>query len=348
MEKPNFRQEILSVLSGKTPANPPVGSFTTTPVLELMDLSGAARPEADSNPEKMAMLAFSQYVNASFETLRYPFDVVVLAEAMGCTIDPGTKARTPAVTKGIIGRPPVIPKLSDLSEPPEALLEKGRIPVVLKATEILREKAGPKLPLIVGMEGPGDLATSLCGISNFLKWTIKSPHLVTRLIDLCTDACIIYGRECLKRGADMVVIADAVSSPDMISPEAFRSLIKPGMSRIPKALGGKSVLHICGATDPIIADMAECGYDGVSLEENVKDLKSAVHTAHECGAAVIGNVSTSRTLFAGKPEDVRREAFEVLQAGVDVLAPGCGLAPETPLKNLKAMVEARNEFCGRK
>jgi [methyl-Co(III) methanol-specific corrinoid protein]:coenzyme M methyltransferase len=197
------------------------------------------------------------------------------------------------------------------------------------------------------MEGPGDLAASLCGTTRFLKWTINQPHIVKKLVELCTDACIVYGRECLKRGADIVVFADAISSPVMISPDAFRSLIKPGMSRIPKALGGKSVLHICGAADPIIADMAECGFDGLSLEEGIKDLKKAVETAHEAGTAVIGSVSTSRTLFAGKPEDVKREAFECLRMGVDVLAPGCGIAPETPLKNLKALVEARNEFCGR-
>ncbi|MCQ1535305.1 MtaA/CmuA family methyltransferase [Methanosarcina sp. KYL-1] len=343
MEKPYFRKDLLSTLEGKTPARIPVGTFTTAPVLDLMDLSGAARPEADSQPEKMAVLAFSQYANASFETLRYPFDTVVLGEALGCTIDPGTKARTPAVLSGPLDSSSVVPEL------PADLLERGRIPAVLQATEILREKAGSNLPLIVGMEGPADLATYLCGATRFLKWTIKRPHIITRLVELCTDACILYARECLKRGADVVVIADAVSSPDMISPDAFRSLIKPGMARIPKALGGgKSVLHICGAADSIIYDMAECGFDGLSLEEGIKDLKSAVHTAHEAGAAVIGNVSTSRTLFAGKPEDVKREAFECLQMGVDVLAPGCGLAPETPLKNLKALVEARNEFCGRK
>lgn len=340
MEKPNFRTEILRTLEGKTPAQIPVGTFTTAPVLELMDLSGAARPEADSQPEKMAMLAFSQYVNASFETLRYPFDMVVLAEAMGCTINPGTKARTPAVLKGPMEISPAVPEL------PEDLLERGRIPAVLKVTEILREKAGSKLPLIVGVEGPADLAASLCGTTRFLKWTINKPHIVKRLVELCTDACIIYSRECLRRGADVVVIADAVSSPDMISPDVFRTLIKPGMGRIPKALGGKSVLHICGAADPIIADMAECGFDGLSLEEGIKDLKAAVHTAHEAGAAVIGSVSTSRTLYRGSPEDVKREAFECLGSGVDVLAPGCGIAPETPLRNLKALVEARNEFCG--
>jgi len=341
MEKPNFRTEILRTLEGKTPAQIPVGTFTTAPVLELMDLSGAARPEADTQPEKMAVLAFSQYVNASFETLRYPFDMVVLGEALGCVVDPGMKTKLPAVLKGPMEIFPAVPEL------PEDLLERGRIPAVLKATEILREKAGSKLPLIVGMEGPADLAASLCGTTRFLKWTIKRPHIVTRLIDLCTDACIIYARECLRRGADIVVFADSVSSPDMISPDAFRSLIKPGMTRIPKALGGKSVLHICGAADPIIADMAECGFDGLSLEEGIKDLKTAVHTAHESGVAVIGSVSTSSTLFRGSPEDVKKEAFTCMGSGVDVLAPGCGLAPETPLKNLKALVEARNEFCGK-
>ncbi len=345
MEKPNFRTEILRTLEGKTPAQIPVGTFTTSPVLELMDLCGAARPEADSQPEKMALLAFSQYVNASFETLRYPFDMVVLGEALGCTIDPGTKAKTPAVLKGPMELSPAVPEL------PEDLLERGRIPAVLKTTEILREKAGSNLPLIVGMEGPADLASSLCGITRFLKWTIKRPHIITRLIDLCSDACIVYARECLKRGADVVVIADAVSSPDMISPDAFRTLIKPGLARIPKAIrggGGKSVLHICGAADPIIADMAECGFDGLSLEEGIKDLKIAVDTAHESGVAVIGSVSTSRTLFRGSSEDVKKEAFICMESGVDILAPGCGLAPETPLRNLKALVEARNEFCGRK
>ncbi|AAM05563.1 uroporphyrinogen decarboxylase family protein [Methanosarcina acetivorans] len=60
------------------------------------------------------------------------------------------------------------------------------------------------------------------------------------------------------------------------------------------------------------------------------------------------SVSTSMTLFRGGPEDVEKEAFPCMESGVDILAPGCGLAPETPLKNLKALVEARNEFCRRR
>ncbi|HII80316.1 MAG TPA: hypothetical protein HA261_07975 [Methanosarcina sp.] len=44
----------------------------------------------------------------------------------------------------------------------------------------------------------------------------------------------------------------------------------------------------------------------------------------------------------------QKEAFRCLESGVYILAPGCGLAPKTPLRDLKALVEARNEFCGRK
>ncbi|AAM05586.1 TPA: hypothetical protein HA338_13010 [Methanosarcina acetivorans] len=86
----------------------------------------------------------------------------------------------------------------------------------------------------------------------------------------------------------------------------------------------------------------------VQFEEGVKDLKKIVDTEHESGVTVIGCVSTPRTLFRGSPVDMKKEAFTCLESEVDVLAPGYGLAPETLLKNLKALVEARNEFYGRR
>lgn len=98
----------------------------------------------------------------------------------------------------------------------------------------------------------------------------------------------------------------------MISPDTFRSLVKPGLERVPKALsGGKSVLHICGAADSIIYDIAACEFDGLSLEEGTKDLKTAARIAHESGVTLIGNISTSETLFRGRPEDVKKRSFHL-------------------------------------
>jgi [methyl-Co(III) methanol-specific corrinoid protein]:coenzyme M methyltransferase len=33
-----------------------------------------------------------------------------------------------------------------------------------------------------------------------------------------------------------------------------------------------------------------------------------------------------------------------LEKGTDILAPGCGLAPMTPIKNCIAMIDARNDY----
>ena len=61
---------------------------------------------------------------------------------------------------------------------------------------------------------------------------------------------------------------------------------------------------------------------------------------------VCGNISTSKTLFRGTPEEVRGEVLEALEKGVDVVAPSCGIAASSPLENIQAMVNARNEFFG--
>jgi [methyl-Co(III) methanol-specific corrinoid protein]:coenzyme M methyltransferase len=41
----------------------------------------------------------------------------------------------------------------------------------------------------------------------------------------------------------------------------------------------------------------------------------------------------------GTPADVAAETRACIEAGTDVVAPGCGFALETPFENMKAMVE---------
>ncbi|MDN5309771.1 MAG: [methyl-Co(III) methanol/glycine betaine-specific corrinoid protein]:coenzyme methyltransferase [Methanolobus sp.] len=307
-----------------------------------MDMTGAKRPEADRNPEKMAQLAASLHDIAMFEIIRFPFDVTVLGEAMGCEIDPGTKARTPAVIshplKDILRNP------SEKINLPEDLLQRGRIPIVLEASKILREGVGLKVPIVAGLEGPAELASDLCGAKAFLKWTIQRPELVKAIVSMCTDACMLYANACLKAGADAVVIADAVASPDMIGPDIFRKFVKPELTRLAKNIDGHSIIHICGTIDSIIPDLLDCDFNAISADENVKDLKHVVDLAHKNNTVVIGNISTSDTLFNKKPEDVRKEAIDCLRSSVDILAPGCGVAPETSLENLLMMVKARDEY----
>lgn len=326
------------MLDGKKVGTPLVGTVTTSAILDLMNISGANRPEADKNPAKMAKLASSLHSIAKFEVIRIPFDVTVIGEALGCQIDPGTKARTPSIISNPFEDDP------QEFEIPIDLLKRGRIPVVMEASSLLKSDPRLQVPLVAGIEGPADLASYLCGINTFLKLTIKKPEIAKSIIEKCIDACIICANAYIDSGADAVVIADALSSPDMMGPDAFRELVKPALIRYNKSIKGHTILHICGETDSIIPDMLECGFSAISIEENVKDLKYVIDLAHRNNTAMIGNISTSNTLYAKTPDDVVKEAFQCLDAKIDVLAPGCGIAPETPLRNLLAMVKARDDY----
>jgi [methyl-Co(III) methanol-specific corrinoid protein]:coenzyme M methyltransferase len=317
---------------------PLAGTVTTAGILDLMDISGACRPEADRNPVQMAKLASSLHTDAKLEVIRIPFDVTVIGEALGCQIDSGTKARTPSVITHPFEDEPENFEIST------DLLERGRIPVVMEAISILKNDPGLQVPLVAGIEGPADLASYLCGIKSFLKWTVKKPEIARNIIEKCIDACITCANAYLFSGADAVVIADSLSSPEMMGPDAFRQIVKPALIRFNKSIRGYSILHICGETDSIMTDILECGFSAISIEENVKDLKYMIDSAHNNNTAIIGNISTADTLYRKTPEDVRKDAFQCLDANIDILAPGCGMAPETPVENIQAMVKARDDY----
>ncbi|WMW21144.1 methylcobamide:CoM methyltransferase MtaA [Methanolobus mangrovi] len=333
----SLSKKFQHILDGKKVDTPLVGTVTTSGILDLMDISRASRPEADRDPVKMAKLASSLHTVAKFEVIRIPFDVTLIGEALGCQIDFGTKARTPSIITHPFENNP-----ADFDVPTD-LLGRGRIPVVMEAISLLKSYHGLQVPLVAGIEGPADLASYLCSIKSFLKLTIKEPETARNIIEKCIDACITCANAYLLSGADAVVVGDALSSPEMMGPDAFRRIVKPALIRFNKSISGHSILHICGETDSIMPDILECGFSAISIEENVKDLKYMVDCAHRSNTAIIGNISTADTLYRKTAEDVRKEALQCLDANIDILAPGCGMAPETPLENIRAMVKSRDE-----
>jgi [methyl-Co(III) methanol-specific corrinoid protein]:coenzyme M methyltransferase len=88
--------------------------------------------------------------------------------------------------------------------------------------------------------------------------------------------------------------------------------------------------------------MACSGFEGLSIEEKV-DAKYAKRIIGD-RACLIGNVSPVQILLSTPAEEVKRQAKKCIEDGVDILAPGCGIAPHTSLENLRAFVEARDEY----
>ncbi|HIH75276.1 MAG TPA: MtaA/CmuA family methyltransferase, partial [Methanosarcina sp.] len=171
MSEFTLKTRLLAALKGEPVDKVPVCSVTQTGIVELMDTVGAPWPESHTNPELMAKLAIANYELSGLEAVRVPYCLTVLVEAMGCEINMGTKNRQPSVT----GHP--YPKDLEGAAVPADLLQKGRIPAVLEAIKIIREKVGPDVPIIGGMEGPITVASDLVSVKSFMKWSIKKPEL---------------------------------------------------------------------------------------------------------------------------------------------------------------------------
>jgi [methyl-Co(III) methanol-specific corrinoid protein]:coenzyme M methyltransferase len=83
--------------------------------------------------------------------------------------------------------------------------------------------------------------------------------------------------------------------------------------------------------------MGQTGADILSLEP-----KANPQLAREkCGSdtVLMGGVDTAVTLFMKDPDTVKAMCEDSIARGIQILAPGCAVAPGTPLENLLAMVE---------
>ncbi|AKB36187.1 Methylcobalamin:coenzyme M methyltransferase, methanol-specific [Methanosarcina siciliae C2J] len=337
MSDMTLKERLINALEGKTVDKVPVCSVTQTGIVELMDEVGAPWPEAHSDAGLMAKLAIANHELSGLEAVRVPYCLTVLAQAMGCEVNMGTKNRQPSVTAH--------PYPKDLGglKMPDNLLGTGRIPVVLEAIKIIREKVGPDVPVVGGMEGPVTLASDLSSVKSFMKWSIKKPDLFEQILDFAAEATVVYANAMVEAGADIISVADPVASPDLMSPDTFKTELEPRLQKFSSGVSSVTVLHVCGNVNPILDYMADCGFEGLSVEEKIGSVKKAKEVLGT-RARLVGNISSPFTLLPGPVDKIKAESRQALEDGVDVLAPGCGIAPMTPVANIKAMVEARDEY----
>jgi len=65
--------------------------------------------------------------------------------------------------------------------------------------------------------------------------------------------------------------------------------------------------------------------------------------AHK-NAKTLGNLSSTKNLLYGSPEDIEAEAKKAIENGVHTVEIRGGLSPLIPTVNIKAMVEAVKKF----
>ena len=332
----NLKERFMNRLLGKDVDMTPVGSTTTYGMVELMKKCGAERPLADRDPVAMAKLAIAGVEHAGFEWVKaMGWDITAISEAFGCALG------EPAIDlQYYIKSSPFGDNIESLDYPAD-FLEIGRFPAYREQFRLLRTEIGDEVAIYGLCEGPFTCAAKLVGVEQLMKWTYRQPHNVERVLEITKQAQIDVINFAFDCGADYYCISEPSSGPSLLSPRMWKKFVQPVITDIVGQAKGPVTLHICGNTDSIITMMCDTGVVGISIEEKA-DLIQAVEIAHAKGVRVFGNVATATTLFSGTPQECYQEAWQALENGTDFLAPGCGVAPQTPLENIRQLQAARN------
>jgi uroporphyrinogen decarboxylase len=209
-----------------------------------------------------------------------------------------------------------------------------------------------------GFKNHWEVCFLLRGLDQILMDLLTNPGFVRALLEKLLEINMIATGRFLKEVGPYIHIfktADDLGTQQglMMSPETYRSLIKPIHKRyfdfVKSKTEAKIFFHSCGNISEIMADLIEIGVDiinpvQVSAMPNTADLKKRF------GDRVVfwGAVDTQKVLPYGSPENVEQE----VRKRIDDLAAGGGyvvaavhsIQPDVPPENIIAMAEVARKY----
>lgn len=333
------KDRLLKVLNKKSVDRPPCicpGGMMNMVVEEIMDITNVKWPQAHFNSKDMAKLTYGIYKEGALENCGVPFCMTVEAEAMGATVDFGTKTTEPRVSKYPISKIDDYKKLSDID------LNKSRPKIVLEAIKELK-RMDENVPVIGNIVGPISVATSLIEPADFYKQMRKDKQSCHEFLEYITYNLIVFAKAQIEAGADVITISDPSATGEILGPKLFDEFVVPYINKILNAINKEhnipTIVHICGRLKTIYPQLNKFNSLAISFD-SITDVKQVIENVHN--KAIMGNVSTY-TLEYGTEEKVKAISKMCINNGVDILSPACGVGVRTSLANLKSMVNSAKE-----
>ena len=129
------------------------------------------------------------------------------------------------------------------------------------------------------------------------------------------------------RGRRRRVHVGGPTTGDLYRAETYRDFLLELHQRITQEMGGPGVFHCCGKTIDRVHLFAAAGWDVFHFESQV-DAREARANAGE-RMALFGNLNNPTLLYQGTAEDVYKTCWDLMDQGVDGLAPGRSRSPRT-------------------
>jgi [methyl-Co(III) methanol-specific corrinoid protein]:coenzyme M methyltransferase len=326
------RERLDRALKKQGLDRPPVicpGGMMNAAIVDVMEKTGHTLPAAHHQGSLMGGLALDVQEETGFENFGVPFCMTIEPEALGSAIDYGSLKCEPKVQKE------AFPSVKDVVfAPPGAIEKTNRGAAVLSAIQDLSKKH-PDVPVIGSLSGPVSTAASLVDPMTFFRELRRERDGAHRLLSYVTEQLIAWAQLVADNGAAAISIADPTATGEILGPKLFEEYALPYINQIIAAvhqLGLPVIVHICGDVRVVKQHLFNLQGDALSVDAmvNLRDLKT-----EKTDLTTMGNLSTY-LLESGSPQTVQSGAEALVNRGIDIIAPACGLSTSTPLENIRA------------
>jgi uroporphyrinogen decarboxylase len=270
-------------------------------------------------------------------------DILLILEPMGVGLE-YTKGDGPVIHHQISSRTHV-EQLVEF-DPEEAL------PFVYEAVRKSRAALNGKVPLIGFAGAPFTLASYLIeggGSRNYLKTKkliYSNPGAWRPLMERLSSVIAKYLNAQIAAGAEAVQLFDSWAG--CLSPEDYERYVLPHTrATIAGITPDVPIIHFSTGTGGFLKSVRAAGGDVIGVDWRVN-----LDTAWDClghDIAIQGNLDPA--VLVASPREIRRRVEEILRrAGArpgHIFNLGHGVLPETPVENVKAMVDAVHELSAR-
>jgi uroporphyrinogen decarboxylase len=297
-----------------------------------------------ADPGVMADCLMSAQKRASYDAIHVSLNVTVEAEAVGALVEQ-PHDDLPYVVAPVLVEPADLLRL----KVPDPLTD-GRLPIFVEATRIVARDVGDSVLIVANIRGPMSMASQLRGVEPLLMDLIDEPGFVADLLAFCAEVGVVFAAALSQAGCHAIMLGDALSSPASISPATYRRVVQPVHTEMVRrflADGAETVLmHVCGDTRPIIADLVATGAGAIDVDTPVPLHEARTHAGPD--VSLRGNLDTS-LLYRAAPAEVRAAARQAIAVGGSpryILGTGCEVPIGSPIENVMAMVGASEEAPG--
>ena len=164
--------------------------------------------------------------------------------------------------------------------------------------------------------------------------SVDSPDETIKSLEKLQEFTYLFGEAQVDAGADVLTIPDHATG-DLVSGQYYQKFLQEIHSEMAQKFTVPLILHICGRTVDRMPYIADTGMHAFHFDS--KNSPQEAMDAVDNKIALVGNINNPETLYSKDADDVKKEVFECLNAGVQLIAPECAIPLKTKAENLVAI-----------